>query len=80
MYEMLEPVAQDLNTLEAVLSAPDAKARMQKIAEAFDETTRRISEATQAAVLDDDRIALQKLYRGFVAARRIAMNLYEQRQ
>lgn len=77
MYDALLPIAQDLNTLDATLSAPDGAARVARIAAAFDETARRISAATQAAADERERLDLQKLYRGMIAARRIVLTLHE---
>jgi hypothetical protein len=79
MYEALLPIAQDLNALDATLSAPDSQQRVARIAAAFDETARRISSATQSAASDGARIELQKLYRGMLAARRIVLTLQERR-
>jgi hypothetical protein len=77
MYDALLPIAQDLNALGATLSAPDGPQRVARIAAAFDETARRISSATQTAADDRERIELQKLYRGMIAARRIVLSLHE---
>lgn len=77
MYDALLPIAQDLNALDATLSAPDSPQRIARIAQAFDETARRISSATQVAADDRERIELQKLYRGMIAARRIVLTLHE---
>jgi hypothetical protein len=79
MYDALLPVAQDLNALDATLKAPDGPQRIARIAAAFDETARRISSATQSATDQRDRLDLQKLYRGMVAARRIVLTLHERR-
>jgi hypothetical protein len=77
MYDALLPIAQDLNALDATLNAPDSQQRVARITAAFDETARRISSATQSAASDRDRIELQKLYRGMIAARRIVLTLHE---
>jgi hypothetical protein len=77
MYDALLPIAQDLNTLDATLSAPDGAQRVARIAAAFDETARRISTATQSAADERERLELQKLYRGMIAARRIVLTLHE---
>jgi hypothetical protein len=77
MYDALLPVAQDLNALDATLAAPDGSARVARIAAAFDETARRISSATQSATDERERLELQKLYRGMIAARRIVLALHE---
>jgi hypothetical protein len=77
MYDALLSVAQDLNALDATLAAPDGSTRVARIAAAFDETARRISSATQSAVDDHERLELQKLYRGMIAARRIVLTLHE---
>ncbi|HEV3104145.1 MAG TPA: type III secretion system protein [Trinickia sp.] len=77
MYDALLPIAQDLNALDATLAAPDSQQRIARIATAFDETARRISTATQTAADDRERIELQKLYRGMIAARRIVLTLHE---
>jgi hypothetical protein len=77
MYDALLTIAQDLNTLDATLSAPDSQQRVARIAAAFDETARRISSETQSATTDLDRVALQKLYRGMIAAKRIVLTLHE---
>jgi hypothetical protein len=79
MYDALLPIAQDLNTLDATLSAPDSHQRVARIAAAFDETARRISTATQSAAGDQQRLELQRLYRGMVAAKRIILTLHERR-
>jgi hypothetical protein len=77
MYEPLLPVADDLATLNATLEAADSRERVARITQAFDETARRISAATQSSVNDGDRKTLQRLYRGMLAARRIVLNLHE---
>ncbi|MCX4161412.1 MULTISPECIES: type III secretion system protein [Paraburkholderia] len=77
MYDALLPVAQDLNTLDATLNAPDSQQRVARIVGAFEETARRISSATQAAKSDHERLELQKLYRGMIAAQRIVLTLHE---
>ncbi|MBN3807413.1 type III secretion system protein [Paraburkholderia sp. Ac-20336] len=77
MYDALIPIAQDLSALDATLAAPDGAQRVARIAAAFDETARRISQATQTAADDGERLDLQKLYRGMVAARRIVLSIQE---
>ncbi|MEA3118263.1 MAG: hypothetical protein QOI13_1533 [Paraburkholderia sp.] len=79
MYDALLPIAQDLNALDATLSAPDSQQRVARIAAAFDETARRISSATPSAANEGARVDLQKLYRGMLAARRIVLALHERR-
>lgn len=79
MYDALLPIAQDLNTLDATLAAPDSPQRVARIVAAFDETARRISSATQSAGDERERAELQKLYRGMIAARRIVLTLHERR-
>lgn len=77
MYDALLTIAQDLNTLDATLNAPDSQQRVARIAAAFEQTAQRISSATQSAANDQERIELQKLYRGMIAARRIVLTLHE---
>lgn len=77
MYDALLPVTQDLNALDVTLSAPDGLQRVTRIAAAFDETAKRISAATQVAKDDGTRLALQKQYRGMIAAQRIVLTLHE---
>ncbi|MEJ0003118.1 MAG: type III secretion system protein [Pararobbsia sp.] len=77
MYDALLPIAQDLNALNATLAAPDGPQRVARIAAAFDETARRISSATQVAADERERLDLQRLYRGMIAARRIVLSLHE---
>ncbi|MBN3825118.1 type III secretion system protein [Burkholderia sp. Ac-20384] len=77
MYDALTPLTQDLSTLDVVLDAPDSAQRIARIAAAFDETARRISQATQMASSNGERTDLQKLYRGMIAARRIVLSLQE---
>jgi hypothetical protein len=77
MYEALQTIAQDLNTLDATLNSPDSQQRVARIAAAFEQTAQRISSATQSAANDHERIELQKLYRGMIAARRIVLTLHE---
>lgn len=77
MYDALLPIAQDLNSLDATLQAPDASQRITRIAAAFDETAKQISTATQSAANDHERIEMQKLYRGMIAAKRIVLTLHE---
>ncbi|WP_321816635.1 MULTISPECIES: type III secretion system protein [unclassified Paraburkholderia] len=79
MYDALLPIAADLNAFDATLAAPDSAARVARIVAAFEETARRISDATQAAADDATRADLQKLYRGMLAARRIVLALQERR-
>ncbi|NRO98865.1 type III secretion system protein [Paraburkholderia sp. NMBU_R16] len=79
MYDPLMSVAKDLNELDVVLGAKDASDRIAKIVSAFDETAERISSATQSVHDSQERIEMQKLYRGMIAARRIVLNLQERR-
>ena len=76
-YAALEPVCADLKNLEATLACADAHERVRRIVAAFDATAQRISDATCAAADEDERAALRKLYRGMVAAQRIALRLEE---
>jgi hypothetical protein len=77
MYDALLPIAKDLNALDVTFSAPDSPQRVARITAAFDETARRISSATQTAADERERLELQKLYRGMIAARRIVLTLHE---
>jgi hypothetical protein len=77
MYDALLPVAQDLSALDSTMDAVDSTRRIARIADAFDETARRISVATQSTTDPQQRLDLQKLYRGMIAARRIVLSLYE---
>ncbi len=77
MYDALLPITQDLNAFDVTLNAPDGLQRVTRIAAAFDETARRISTATQTAKDDQERLELQKLYRGMIAAQRIVLTLHE---
>ncbi|PLZ00282.1 type III secretion system protein [Burkholderia sp. WAC0059] len=80
MYELLAPVAKDMDQLEATLAAPDSAERVRKIGAALEATAGRVSDATQLVGTDEERLALQKIYRGVVAARSIVLNLHELRQ
>ncbi|MDQ7980274.1 type III secretion system protein [Paraburkholderia sp. SARCC-3016] len=77
MYEALLPIAQDLNALDATFSAPDSAQRVARIVAAFNEAARRISVAMQTSADDRERLDLQTLYRGMIAAPRIVLALHE---
>ncbi|MEW6343405.1 MAG: type III secretion system protein [Pseudomonadota bacterium] len=77
MYNALEAVHADLKGLENTLRTPAAAARVARIAEALEQCAQDVSDATRQATGEDDRAALQKVYRGMVAARRIVLRLHE---
>ncbi|MFC0402798.1 type III secretion system protein [Paraburkholderia rhizosphaerae] len=77
MYQSLEKVRDDLKQLQQVLDSPAASARVARITAAFDECAQRVSDATCETEDVVDRAALQKLYRGLVAARSIVQRLHE---
>jgi hypothetical protein len=77
MYDALEYVHADIKGLEAALKAPDASARVSRIVQAFEQCAREVSDATLQTSQEDDRAALQKIYRGMVAAHRIVLRLHE---
>ncbi|ALB97198.1 hypothetical protein [Burkholderia pseudomallei] len=77
MYEALERVAGEVGSLEQALAAPDAAARIGAIRRALSETAERVSAATAHAASDYDRDAMQKIYRGLLAAQRIVATLHE---
>ncbi|HEY4350000.1 MAG TPA: type III secretion system protein [Paraburkholderia sp.] len=77
MHEDLEAVRDDLKQLQQVLDSPAAPARVARIIAAFDACAQRVSDATCATEDAIDRAALQKLYRGLVAARNIVHRLHE---
>ncbi|WP_323117789.1 type III secretion protein [Burkholderia alba] len=79
MYEALERVAGDFGSLEKTLAAPDAASRIKSIRDALGETAERVSAATAQAASDYDRDAMQKIYRGLLAAQRIVLTLHEER-
>jgi hypothetical protein len=47
------------------------------IAAAFEDCAQRVSDATSAATGETERAALQKIYRGLIAGRRIVHQLNE---
>ncbi|HYS62414.1 MAG TPA: type III secretion system protein [Paraburkholderia sp.] len=77
MYEALEAVIVDMNQLETTLSQGRAGARIAAIAAAFEDCAQRVSDATSAATDETERAALQKIYRGMIAGRRIVHQLNE---
>jgi hypothetical protein len=77
MYDALEAVHADIKGLESHLEAPDATERVSRIIRAFDDCAQKVSDATRQASQDDDRAALQRIYRGMVAARRMVLRLHE---
>jgi hypothetical protein len=77
MYEALERVAAEVGSLERALTAPDAAERVGAIRTALGETAERLSAATSQAANDYDRDAMQKIYRGLLAAQRIVLALQE---
>ncbi|AOJ71182.1 MULTISPECIES: hypothetical protein [Burkholderia] len=77
MYEALERAADDCGPLEQALAAPDAAARIGALRRALGETAERVSAATAQAASEFDRDAMQKIYRGLLAAQRIVATLHE---
>jgi len=77
MYQALESISQDLKQLRPTLTGPNAAANVARITAALDTTAQNISQATRAALGDSERIALQKIYAGIVAARRIVQQLHD---
>jgi signal transduction protein with GAF and PtsI domain len=77
MYDALETVRTDIKKLETTLKAPDAQQRVARIAQALEQCAQEISEATRRALQEDERAALQKIYRGMIAARRMTLRLHE---
>ncbi|AHI67050.1 hypothetical protein [Burkholderia thailandensis] len=77
MYEALERAADAFGPLELALAAPDAAVRIGAIRRALGETAERVSAATAHAASDYDRDAMQKIYRGLLAAQRIVATLHE---
>jgi hypothetical protein len=69
MYEALEAVANDFNSISRLASDPEATAKVKKISEILKLTAARISEVTGAT--EQDRKNLSTLYRGFSAASRM---------
>ncbi|PCE32400.1 type III secretion protein [Burkholderia ubonensis] len=77
MYEALERAADAHGPLEQALGAPDAAMRIGAIRQALGEAAERVSAATAQAASDYDRDAMQKIYRGLLAAQRIVATLHE---
>ena len=77
MYEKIAAVAPLLKDLNASLRAPDSSKRVASIIEALDETAREISDVTQSTESAEERAALQKIYRGMIAAKRVVAHLHE---
>ncbi|KVA24585.1 type III secretion protein [Burkholderia ubonensis] len=77
MYEALERAADVCGPLEQALAAPDAAARIGTLRQALGETAERVSAATAQAASDFDRDAMQKIYRGLLAAQRIVATLHD---
>ncbi|WP_412025864.1 type III secretion protein [Burkholderia cepacia] len=73
MYQDLEAVRDDLKQLQRTLESPDGLARIER---AFEACAERVSDATSACNDAQDRAALQKIYRGVVAARSIVQQLH----
>ncbi|KVN09197.1 hypothetical protein [Burkholderia stagnalis] len=77
MYEALEQAADACGPLEQALGAPDAAMRIGTLRQALGETAERVSSATAQAASDFDRDAMQKIYRGLLAAQRIVATLHD---
>ncbi|OMG69483.1 type III secretion protein [Burkholderia ubonensis] len=77
MYEALERAADVYGPLEQALAAPDAAVRIGALRQALGETAERVSAATVHAANDYDRDAMQKIYRGLLAAQRIVATLHD---
>lgn len=77
MYQALESISQDLKHLREGLTGPAAAGQVARITAALEATAQKISQATRDAMVDADRVALQKIYAGIVAARRIVQQLHE---
>ncbi|KVD86565.1 type III secretion protein [Burkholderia sp. ABCPW 14] len=77
MYEALERAAGEFGPIEQALAAPDAAVRIGAIRQALGETAERVSAATVQAASDYDRDAMQKIYRGLLAAQRIVATLHD---
>ena len=74
MYQDLEAIRDDLKQLQRTLESTDGAARIEK---AFKACAEHVSDATSACNDAQDRVALQKIYRGMVAARSIVQQLRE---
>ncbi|KVM76388.1 type III secretion protein [Burkholderia ubonensis] len=77
MYEALEQAADACGPLEQALGAPDAAMRIGTLRQALGDTAERVSAATAQAASDFDRDAMQKIYRGLLAAQRIVATLHD---
>ena len=76
-YAALEAVRADIKNLEGTFAAADAPERVRGIVAALDAAAQRISDATCTTTYSDERVELQKVYRGMIAARRIVLRLEE---
>lgn len=77
MYEKLTAVAPLMENLSATLASPDATVRVASIIAALDGTAREIADATPLTTSAEDRAAMQKVYRGMLAAKRIVAQLHD---
>jgi hypothetical protein len=80
MYDKLIAAEPLLNDLRATLRAPGAARHVAQITEALDDAARAVGEVSRTPLPEDHRAALQKVYRGMIAARRLVVNLHELQQ
>lgn len=75
MYEALQPVVADLVGFEATLNSPTRHVRVARLTSALDATAQAMSDRLAGATAERERVHLQTLYRGLVAASRIVQRL-----
>jgi hypothetical protein len=77
MYQHLEPFCDELKNFAALLTANDAHARVQRLASAFEQSVKQLGERLGQCSDDAERMHLQTVYRGLLAARRLVERLHE---
>ena len=77
MYEKLIAAEPLLNDLAATLRVPEAARHVEQITQAIDAAACTVGEISRTPLSEDQRSALQKVYRGMIAARRLVVNLHD---
>lgn len=77
MYQAMEPVCHDLKNFAEILTGDHVQERVKRIVDAFEQTTRDVSEQMQEAKEDSQRAHFRRIYRGMIAARRLVERLHE---
>jgi len=77
MYEKLIAAGPLFNDLRATLRSPGAAGHVVQLTEALDDAARTVGEISSTPLSADQRFALQKVYRGMIAAKRLVASLHD---